>query len=85
MTSASIDTETFPAEVDVWLDVGMEGRCFTYIDKHRLGVDLGDLVRVRLRGRPMNGLVVAKRFLDSKSNQEKVNSKSILAEVTSFF
>ncbi len=61
MTSASIDLKSQPLEVDVWLDVGREGLCFTYRDSLRLGVDCGDLVRVRLRGRPMNGLVIASR------------------------
>ena len=65
MSSASIHHQFVPAEVDVWLDVGKEGRCFTYIDDGRLVVQLGDLVRVSLRGRPMNGLVVARRILST--------------------
>ncbi len=80
MTSASIDHQDRYAEVDVWLDVGQEGRRFTYIDKNRLGVDLGDLVRVRLRGRPMHGLVVARRT--SSSSPDKTESKkTVWAEV----
>ena len=79
MTSASIDSDSLLFEVDVWLDVGKEGRSFTYIDKHRLGVDLGDLVRVRLRGRPMHGLVVARRkhSLDQNNNETKNQYKTI--------
>ncbi len=61
-----------PAEVDVWLEVGKEGRYFTYRDNSRLGVDLGDLVRVRLRGRSMNGLVVARR-IGSISSEKYIN------------
>ena len=45
-------------EVDVWLEAGREGRCFTYVDRRKLGVGVGDLVLVRLRGRPMHGLVI---------------------------
>ncbi len=45
-------------EIDVWLDVGREGRCFTYLDGNDLGVEEGDIVLVRLKGRPMHGLVV---------------------------
>ena len=63
-------------EVDVWLNVGREGMCFTYSDNSQLGVDLGDLVRVRLRGRSMNGLVVARRRSLSSSNQ-KTNKSQI--------
>ena len=45
-------------EIDVWLDVGREGRCFTYCDRKKLGIDVGDIVLVTLKGRPMHGLVV---------------------------
>ena len=45
-------------EVDVWLEAGRDGRSFTYLDRRGLGVGMGDLVLVRLRGRPMQGLVM---------------------------
>ena len=65
MTSASITFNKQPpdvlVEVDVWLEVGRNGRSFTYLDRKKLGVDLGDLVLVSLRGRTVQGLVVAKR------------------------
>ncbi|WP_320674301.1 primosomal protein N' [Prochlorococcus sp. MIT 1341] len=66
-------------EVDVWLEAGREGRCFTYIDSRPFGVGLGDLVLVRLRGRLMKGLVVAKRasspsnLLSKKSFKDKAD------------
>ena len=44
--------------VDVWLDAGREGRVFSYRADPALALQPGDIVRVRLRGRPMNGLVV---------------------------
>ena len=44
------------------MEAGREGRCFTYVDSRRLGVDLGDLVVVRLRGRRMHGLVMDRRI-----------------------
>ncbi len=65
MTSASTNFFSALYEVDVWLEVGREGRSFTYLDGHRLDVDLGDLVLVRLRGRPMHGLVIARRRVDT--------------------
>ena len=39
--------------------------------------DIGDLVRVRLRGRPMNGLVIARRnslFQECKSDDDSGDS-----------
>ena len=45
-------------EIDVWLDVGREGRCFTYGDGKEFGIDVGDIVLVTLKGRLMHGLVV---------------------------
>ena len=47
--------------VDVWVEAGREGRAFTYVDRQRLGLAAGDLVQVSLRGRPMQGLVIACR------------------------
>ncbi len=82
MTSASIDIKNHHAEVDVWLDVGKEGRCFTYRDKYCLGADIGDLVRVCLRGRPMHGLVVARRMSASVSNQDQIPTKSFLNDLS---
>ena len=50
--------------VDVWLDAGREGRVFSYRADPPLALQSGDIVRVRLRGRAMNGLVV-KATMDS--------------------
>ena len=49
-----------PDLVEVWLEAGREGRTFTYSADAALGLQAGDLVRVRLRGRPLHGLVVAR-------------------------
>jgi primosomal protein N' (replication factor Y) len=43
----------------VWLEAGREGRAFTYANPSGLAIGVGDLVRVRLQGRPHTGLVVA--------------------------
>ncbi|WP_320676424.1 primosomal protein N' [Prochlorococcus sp. MIT 1300] len=69
MSSASLEKPSLPIEVDVWLEAGREGLSFTYKDAKNLGVDIGDLVQVRLRGRLMNGLVVGKRL----SSTNKLN------------
>jgi len=56
-------------KLNVWLEIGREGRSFFYKDGLNLGVDLGDLVLVRLRGRPMNGLVIGKcNFKEAKND-----------------
>lgn len=46
------------AWLQVWLEVGAEGQVFTYANPVALPVGVGDLVRVRLQGRPHTGLVV---------------------------
>ena len=53
-------SEKPPDLVEVWLEAGREGRTFTYSADAALGLQAGDLVRVRLRGRPLHGLVVAR-------------------------
>ena len=45
--------------LEVWLEAGREGRTFTYANPSGLAIGVGDLVRVRLQGRPHTGLVVA--------------------------
>lgn len=74
MTSASNHSQNSPANVEVWLDVGREGRCFTYKDSFGLGIDLGDLVLVRLRSRHMHGLVVARDLSGSMSSKNRIDS-----------
>ena len=44
--------------LQIWLEAGREGQVFTYANPDRLPVGVGDLVRVRLQGRPHRGLVV---------------------------
>ncbi|KZR90940.1 primosomal protein N' [Synechococcus sp. MIT S9508] len=56
------------SEVDVWLEAGRDGRTFIYCDSLSLGVGLGDLVVVRLRGRRLQGLVTGCRLITAKAN-----------------
>ena len=49
---------TLRDRVEVWLEAGRDGRCFSYCADPALALRPGDLVRVSLRGRPMHGLVV---------------------------
>ncbi|KEF43239.1 MAG: primosomal protein N' [Cyanobium sp. CACIAM 14] len=48
-----------PGWLEVWLEAGREGRTFSYANPQGLAIGVGDLVRVRLQGRPHTGLVVA--------------------------
>ena len=56
------------SEVDVWLEAGRDGRTFSYCDSQSLGVGLGDLVAVRLRGRRLQGLVTGCRSIKAEAN-----------------
>ena len=44
--------------LQIWLEAGREGQVFSYANPAGLPVGVGDLVRVRLQGRPHRGLVV---------------------------
>ena len=61
---------TFKQLADVWLDAGRDGQVFTYGLLSPTQASPGDLVRVRLRGRPHHGLVVAVRAVESISSED---------------
>jgi primosomal protein N' (replication factor Y) len=44
--------------LQIWLEAGREGQVFTYANDRETPAGIGDLVRVRLQGRPHTGLVV---------------------------
>ena len=44
--------------VQIWLEAGREGQVFTYAIPSGMVLAIGDLVQVRLQGRPHAGLVV---------------------------
>ena len=74
MSATPVDQSTSPSaaqsvsEVDVWLEAGRDGRTFSYCDSRSLGVGLGDLVAVRLRGRRLQGLVTGCRPIEAGAN-----------------
>ena len=45
---------------DVLLDIGSHTNTFSYLDGYNLGVEIGDIVSVRLKGRLLNGLTISK-------------------------
>ena len=58
-TSRRPDLQEAPPWLHVWVEAGREGQVFTYANPSCLATGAGDLVRVRLQGRPHTGLVVA--------------------------
>ena len=64
--------------VEVWLEAGREGRSFSYSADPSMELRPGDLVRVRLRGRVMHGLVVAEREWAEQDPKELQPVESLL-------
>ena len=52
-----------PFEFEVLLDIGSHSNSFSYLDGKNLGVEVGDIVSVKLKGRLLNGLAIAKNPL----------------------
>ena len=73
---------------EVLLDIGSHTNSFSYLDGNNLGVEIGDIVSVRLKGRLLNGITIAKNpFLkidkikknfDKESNFEYLSIESIV-------
>ena len=49
---------------------------FYYVDGNNLGVEVGDIVIVKLRGRLLNGLVISKEDF-SKINKDEANTNEV--------
>ncbi len=60
MKPASNQLSNISFKLEVLLDLGSYSNSFSYIDANNLGVEIGDIVAVRLKGRLLNGLVIAK-------------------------
>ncbi len=54
------------------LDIGIGSDSFYYLDGNNLGVEVGDIVIVKLRGRLLNGLVISKENF-SEINKDEAN------------
>jgi len=65
------------SEIDVWLEAGRDGRTFSYCDSLSLGVGLGDLVAVRLRGRRLQGLVTGCRLIKAEANSADSDGRQL--------
>ncbi len=67
MKPASNQLFNISFKFEVLLDIGSMRDSFYYLDGNNLGVEVGDVVIVKLRGRLLNGLVI------SKENFSKIN------------
>ncbi len=77
MKPASNQLSNISFKLEVLLDIGSYSNSFSYIDANNLGVEIGDIVAVRLKGRLLNGLVIAK---NTYSKIEKSKNKITKAE-----
>ncbi len=60
---------------EVLLDLGNVSDGFYYLDGNDLGVEVGDIVTVKLRGRLLNGLVISKENFSKINKDEKIISE----------
>ncbi|MBO6960922.1 MAG: primosomal protein N' [Prochlorococcus marinus CUG1438] len=72
MKPASNQLSNISFKFEVLLDVGSTIDSFYYLDGNNLGVEIGDIVTVKLRGRLLNGLVISKENF-SKINDNETN------------
>ena len=81
MKPASNQLSNISVKLEVLLDLGSYSNSFSYIDSNNLGVDVGDIVAVRLKGRLLNGLVIAQ---NTYSNIKKSHNKIAKAETLKY-
>ena len=75
-------------KVEVLLDLGSNSNSFFYLDRSKLGVEVGDIVSVKLKGRLRNGLAISSQYLlidhindeefNEVSNEKLLNIESIV-------
>ena len=71
MKPASNNLSKTSLKFEVLLDIGSNSNSFSYLDGNNLDVEVGDIVSVRLRGRLLNGLVIAKNDISIPSKNEE--------------
>ena len=82
---ASNNFSSVSFKFEVLLDIGSRSNSFSYLDGNNLGVEVGDIVSVKLKGRLLNGLAIAKNpFLkidkNIKDSVEKSNFEYLFIE-----
>jgi len=73
---ASNQLSNISVKLEVLLDLGSYSNSFSYIDSNNLGVDVGDIVAVRLKGRLLNGLVIAQNTYSNINKSHKTIAKA---------
>ena len=77
MKPASNQLSNISFEFEVLLDIGRYSEGFFYLDGNNLGVEVGDIVSVRLKGRALNGLVISKSMLpEIKQTKNNLTNKN---------
>ncbi len=66
MKLATNNLSQYPKVYSVLIDFGRYSNSFDYIDGNSLGVEIGDIVLVKIKGRVITGLVVKENFLTEK-------------------
>ncbi len=71
MKPASNQLSNISFKFEVLLDINSFREGFSYLDGKNLGVEVGDIVTVKLKGRLLNGLVIARnKILEKNKNKE---------------
>lgn len=74
MKPASNQLLNISCKLEILLDIGSSNDSFYYLDGNNLGVEVGDIVIVKLRGRLLNGLVISKENFSSMNKDEANNT-----------
>ena len=70
MKQASNQLLNISYKFEILLDIGSSNDSFYYLDGNNLGVEVGDIVIVKLRGRLLNGLVISKENFSTINKDE---------------
>ena len=70
MKPASNQLLNISYKLEILLDIGSSNESFYYLDGNNLGVEVGDIVIVKLRGRLLNGLVISKKYFSTITKNE---------------
>ena len=71
MKQASNQLLNISYKLEILLDIGSSNESFYYLDGNDLGVEVGDIVSVKLRGRLLNGFVISKKNFSTINNDEE--------------
>ncbi|ABM71770.1 primosomal protein N' (replication factor Y) [Prochlorococcus marinus str. MIT 9515] len=75
--TASNNLSNTSFKFEVLLDIGSHSNSFSYLDGNNLGVEVGDIVSVKLKGRLLNGLTIARNpFLKRDKNGKDFDEES---------